>query len=156
MSPKVLDVIGLLARLVLGGVLLAAGLLKVGDPTSSIQSVVAYDLMGYELARFVGATLPVVEIALGLLLVIGLFTRVSALLGMLLMGVFVAGIASAWARGLSIDCGCFGDGGPVDPGDTAYLQDILRDLGLALAGLWLVLRPHTLAAVDTLLRRGKH
>ncbi|MCE0487573.1 MauE/DoxX family redox-associated membrane protein [Ornithinimicrobium sediminis] len=155
MSPRVLDAVGLVARLVLGVVLLVAGWLKVGDLTGSVQAVVAYELVGYELARFIGVTLPVVEIAVGALLVLGLFTRASALVGTLLMLVFVAGIASAWTRGLAIDCGCFGDGGPVDPEDTRYLEEILRDIGLAVAGLWLVARPHTLAAVDTLLRRGR-
>ena len=37
-----------------------------------------------------------------------------------LLVVFIAAVASAAARGLSIDCGCFGGGGPVPPGQTAY------------------------------------
>src|SRR5690606_7432390 len=90
-----LDVVGLLARLALGGVLLAAGLLKIGDLTGSVQSVIAYELFPYEVSRFLGTVLPILEIALGVLLVLGLFTRVSALLGGLLMLVFVAGIVSA-------------------------------------------------------------
>ena len=70
--------VGLVARLVLGGVLLAAGLLKVGDLTGSVQSVLAYKLFSYPVARFLGTVLPVVEIAVGLLLVAGLLTRASA------------------------------------------------------------------------------
>lgn len=144
-----LDLIGLLARLALGGVLLAAGALKIGDPTGSIQSVVAYRLVDYRIAEMIGLMLPVVEIALGTLLLIGLLTRWSALLGGLLMLIFIAGIASAWARGLSIDCGCFGTGGPVAPSETAYLPEILRDAALAGAGAWLVVRPRSLASLDT-------
>lgn len=143
-----LDLVGLLARLALGGVLLVAGALKIGDPTGSIQSVVAYRLVDYRLAEMIGLMLPVVEIALGALLLIGLLTRWSALLGGLLMLVFIAGIVSAWARGLSIDCGCFGSGGPVAPSETAYLSEILRDAGLAAAGAWLVARPRSLASLD--------
>ena len=54
--------------------------------------------------------------------------------------VFIAGIASAWARGLAIDCGCFGSGGQLADGqDPGYLPEILRDLGfLALAGFLLI------------------
>lgn len=148
-----LDVVGLLARLALGGVLLAAGLLKIGDLTGSVQSVIAYELFPYEVSRFLGTVLPILEIALGVLLVLGLFTRVSALLGGLLMLVFVAGIVSAWARGLSIDCGCFGDGGPVAPEDTRYLQEIVRDALLALAAAWLVVRPRSLLSLDRLIVR---
>lgn len=150
---RVFDLIGLVSRLALGGVLLAAGLLKVGDPTGSIQSVVAYRLFDYQLAEMIGLMLPVVEIAVGLLLILGLLTRWSALVGGLLMLIFIAGIASAWARGLSIDCGCFGTGGPIDPSETAYLQEIVRDAALAGAGLWLVVRPRSLLAIDTILFR---
>lgn len=155
MRPRLLDAVGLLARLLLGGVLLVAGWLKITDLTGSVQSVVAYDLLPYEVSRLVGATVPVLEIALGVVLLAGVFTRVAAVLGTALMLVFVAGIASAWARGLSIDCGCFGTGGFVDPDETAYLPEILRDLGLAVTGGWLAARPHTLASLDTLLRRGR-
>ncbi|WP_109471466.1 MauE/DoxX family redox-associated membrane protein [Ornithinimicrobium cavernae] len=147
------DLLGLVCRLALGGVLLVAGLLKVGDPTGSIQSVVAYRLFDYRVSEMIGLMLPVVEIALGLLLIVGLLTRWSAAVGAVLMLVFIAGIASAWARGLSIDCGCFGTGGPVDPSDTAYLTEILRDAALFAAGAWLVVRPRSLLAVDTVLFR---
>ncbi|MGB3763876.1 MAG: MauE/DoxX family redox-associated membrane protein [Ornithinimicrobium sp.] len=150
-----LDLLALVARLVLGGVLLVAGYLKVTDLNGSIQSVVAYDLFPYEVAKFIAITLPVVEIAVGALLILGLLTRVAAVVGTALMLIFVAGIASAWARGLAIDCGCFGTGGPVDPSATRYLEEILRDGALAVAGICLVLRPRSPLSVDrTLTRTG--
>lgn len=144
--------VGLVARLAVGGVLLVAGLLKITDLTGSVQSVMAYELFSYPVARLIGSMLPVVEIAVGLLLVVGLLTRGAAAVGGLLMLVFVAGIVSAWSRGLAIDCGCFGTGGPVDPEDTAYLPDILRDLGLLALSAWLVVRPRTPLALDSLLK----
>lgn len=149
---RVLDGVGLLARLVLGGVLIAAGLPKLLDVTGSIQNVIAYELFSYEIARLIGTVLPVVEIALGGLLVVGVFTRASAALGGLLMVVFIAGIVSAWSRGLAIDCGCFGTGGPIDPEDTTYLLDIVRDLIFLALAAWLVVRPRTLIALDTLMK----
>ena len=88
--------------------------------------------------------LPVVEIIVGALLVLGLFTRVTAVLGALLMVVFITGIAQAWARGLTIDCGCFGGGGQVSANKTKYGLEIARDIGLALCGPWLVWRPRSL------------
>lgn len=146
--PLLLDVLGLLARLVLGGALLLAGGLKIGNPSGSARAVQAYDVLPFELARVVGYGLPYVEVILGLLLVLGLFTRASAVLGGLLMAVFVVGIAQAWARGLTIDCGCFGGGGQVAADQTRYGSEILRDLGLALCGAYLVVRPRTLVALD--------
>jgi uncharacterized membrane protein YphA (DoxX/SURF4 family) len=143
--------VGLLARLVLGAVMLLAGVLKVAQPEVSARAVRAYQLLPYDVAGAVGYALPIVEFAIGLLLVLGLFTRVAALVSGLLLVAFIMGIASAWARGLSIDCGCFGEGGTVDPSETAYLPEILRDVGLLLCAAWLVLRDHTAYSLERIL-----
>ena len=143
-----LDLLGTLLRLVLGGVILVAGALKVTNLGQSALAVRAYQLLPYDLAGYVGYALPIIEIVIGLLLVLGLFTRISALLGALLMLAFVIGIASAWARGLSIDCGCFGGGGTIGAEQTAYPFELSRDVALLLAGAWLVRRPHTAYALD--------
>ena len=70
-------------------------------------------------------------------------------------GAFVIGIASAWARGISIDCGCFGGGGQVtwERAVAQYPVDIARDIGLFLCGLWLVVRPATPWSMDRWLFR---
>ena len=136
------------ARLVLGGVLVAAGALKVIDPQSSVAAVRAYQLLPAWLEQPVGWGLPFAEVALGLLLLAGLFTRTAALAAGVLLVVLILAVASAAARGLSIDCGCFGGGGPVEPGQTRYTAEIVRDLGLlALAG-WLVWRPGSHWSLD--------
>lgn len=129
------------ARLVLGAVLVAAGALKIGDPEESVQAVRAYELLPSALETTVGWGMPFLEVAIGLLLVAGFGTRPAAFAGGVLMVVFIAAVASAWARGLAIDCGCFGGGGQVAPGQTAYLQEILRDLGLLALAAWLVKFP---------------
>lgn len=150
----VADLVGLVLRLGLAGVLGYAGWTKVVDLTGSVQNVLAYELFSYEVARAVGVLLPVLELALALLLLLGLLTRASAAVTAVLMVVFVAGIASAWARGLSIDCGCFGTGGPVAPEDTTYLTEMLRDLGFLAMALWLAVRPRSLYSLDSRLQKG--
>lgn len=142
------DWFGLLARLVLGGALCYAGAVKVGRPLTSARAVQAYQLLPFDLAAYLGYALPVVELLLGALLLIGLFTRAAALAGTVLMVVFIAAIISAWVRGLSIDCGCFGGGGAVAPDQTAYPVEIARDLLFALCGAWLVRRPFSRFALD--------
>ena len=131
----------LLARLILGGVLLAAGGLKVGNLQKSAMSVRAYELLPIDLANFFGYVLPWIEIGMGLLLIVGAVVSIMGLLGALIMLAFVVAIAQAWARGLSIDCGCFGGGGEIDPGETKYLSTILRDLGFFLLGVYLYYFP---------------
>lgn len=143
--------VSLLARLALVGVMGYAGISKLGAPALSVQSVEAYQLFGDGLNRFIGYTLPFFEISLALLLLVGLATRyVSAVVG-LVMIVFIAGIISAWVRGLNIDCGCFGTGGQVAPGETDYGTAIARDVGfLVLAGIVMVW-PRSPFALDRVL-----
>lgn len=152
---RAMDVVGLLARLVLGGVLLYAGLAKVLTPVASARAVQAYQIFPFEVAQYIGYALPIIEILIGTLLVLGLFTRVNAVLGTVLMVVFIAGIVSAWSRGLAIDCGCFGGGGEIEPGETQYPRKIAENIGFALCGVWLIVRPRSLASLDRhLLRRA--
>jgi uncharacterized membrane protein YphA (DoxX/SURF4 family) len=140
--------IGLIARLTLGGVLFAAGYLKIDKPDISQMAVRSYEMLPISIANLLGLILPPVEIALGVLLILGALTRVSAALGGFTMLIFIIAIAQAWARGLNIDCGCFGGGGSVAAEDTRYLQEILRDLGLVFLAAYLVRYPSTKFSID--------
>ncbi len=142
--------VGLLFRLALAGIFIYAGGVKVGHPDASVRAVTAYQVLPTDLERFVGYAVPGLEIALGLLLLVGLLTRVAAGTLVALLVVFLLGIAQAWARGLSIDCGCFGGGGAIDPAKTRYLQEILRDTGFLLMAAWLVVWPRTRLSLDGL------
>jgi uncharacterized membrane protein YphA (DoxX/SURF4 family) len=141
--------IGTGARVVLGVVWLIAGFAKVGDLAESGRAVAAYRLLPYDLATFLGAVLPFVEIGLGLLLLAGLAVRLSGAVSGVLQLMFLVGIVSAWARGLRIDCGCFGGGGDLAAGEsTKYLSETLRDLGLLTLSGFLVLFPRTRFSVE--------
>jgi uncharacterized membrane protein YphA (DoxX/SURF4 family) len=156
---KIADVrpwLGTLARFGLAAVWLVAGAVKVGDLAGSGRAVAAYRLMPTDLARVVGAALPFVELALGVLLLLGLATRLAAAVSAALLAVYIVGIGAAWARGLSIDCGCFGGGGQLAPGQHPnYAPDILRDIGLLLVAVFLVVWPRTKLALDGFLFVGE-
>lgn len=147
-TPARLDWFGLFARLTLGGVIFVAGALKVTTPYKAAAAMRAYELLPISVANIFGVALPWFEVGLGALLILGVATRLSAIFAGSLMFVFILAISSAWARGLSIDCGCFGGGGQVAPGETKYLQEILRDFGLALLAVYLYWRPHTKWALE--------
>ena len=140
--------IGLVARLILGGVLFLAGYLKVDEPDKSQMAVRAYEMLPISIANLLGLVLPFVEVAIGALLILGSLTRFMAALGGFTMVIFIIAIAQAWARGLNIDCGCVGGGGTVAPGETKYLQEILRDLGLVFLALYLIRYPSTKFSLD--------
>jgi len=135
------------ARILLGGVFLVAGLLKVPDPAGAVRAVRAYQLLPEPMVAPVAFGLPVVEIAVGLALLAGVFVRTAAVAAAVLLMVFLLGVGSAWARGLQIDCGCFGNGGHVAAGETAYPLEILRDVGLLVIALVLARWPRSRLAL---------
>jgi uncharacterized membrane protein YphA (DoxX/SURF4 family) len=136
------------ARFVLAGVFLTAGTLKAMDPSGSVAAVRAYELAPAALETLIGWGLPFLEIGLGLLLALGLQTRAVAIVSAVLLATLIAAVISVAARGLSIDCGCFGGGGPVPPGETRYASEIIRDAGLLLLAGWLIWRPQSRLALD--------
>jgi len=146
------DAVGIVARLLVGGVWVVAGFLKLPDPAESVRAVRAYRLLPETVVPLVGHGLPVLEILVGACLILGLLTRPVAALSVVMLAAFIVGIASAWARGLQIDCGCFGGGAnPRADATAVYPWDIARDVGLLLLSGWLVRRPRTPYALDNVL-----
>jgi uncharacterized membrane protein YphA (DoxX/SURF4 family) len=142
------------ARVLLAAVLFWAGWAKFTQPPAlQKQAVEAYQLVPGGLSGVVGYGLPALELVLALILLAGFATRFGAILAGLLMVVFIGGIASAWARGLSIDCGCFGGGGggAAGPGETEYPREILRDILFLGLAVWIAVYPRSRFAVDELL-----
>jgi uncharacterized membrane protein YphA (DoxX/SURF4 family) len=145
--------LGLVARLVTGGVWIYAGAVKLPDPYASVQAVRAYELLPSSVAEAVGYLLPPLEIVVGLALVLGLLTRGAAVVSAVLFVVFIVGIASVWARGMEIDCGCFGGGGYDPDARSDYPWEIARDAALLLASCYLVWLRRSRLALDSLLFR---
>lgn len=147
------NILTLVGRLLLGGVFLVAGGLKAFKPAEAASAVAAYKILPNQLAHIVGYALPWFEIAIGLLLIIGMSMRMAAVVSGGVMLLFVASIISVWARGLLIDCGCFGGGGVIDASLAAsvhrtYFIEILRDLGLAFIALYLYFFPYGLFSIE--------
>lgn len=140
--------ISLVLRLILAGVFLYAGAPKLFHLEQAKRAVRAYDLFSYDVANALGTAQPILEVALGLALLAGFFTRFCAVVSAVLLIIFIAGIASAWARGISIDCGCFSKGGAIEASRTQYPQEIARDVVfLVFAGL-LAWKPRSRFSVD--------
>lgn len=124
-------------RLGLGGMFVLAGALKLDDPTSFALEIHNYQLLP-GLAPWLAATLPALEIILGLTLIVAPrpWVRASALASTMVLAVFTIAVGSAVVRGVNITCGCFGEGsGPVT------MWTVLRDVGLvagAVVLFWLL------------------
>jgi uncharacterized membrane protein YphA (DoxX/SURF4 family) len=145
--------VGFHYRLVLAGVLLYAGGAKFFEGGYAAQMAInAYKIFPPAWAPFLGHFLPGLEILLGILLLAGMFVRLTSLLTAILMTGFILGIISVWVRGYSIDCGCFGGGGEVSAAGKTwrYSSEILRDLLFVGLAVRLVVWPSTPFAFDNL------
>ncbi|GAM10139.1 methylamine utilization protein MauE [Geobacter sp. OR-1] len=123
-----------IVRIVLGAIFLYAGVVKAGDTKAFAGSIEAYRLLPYFGNYLAASILPWVEIICGVLLVTGWRAKAGATVTILLNLVFIVAMASAVARGLEIDCGCFRQGAK-DPPLLAIGRDILF---LVMAGLVLL------------------
>ncbi len=145
-----MDVAVLLIRLLLGGLLLAAGALKVGHPAELAATIAAFRLLPAAIAGPLAVALPYLELLLGLYLVAGLFTRVVAIVVAVQFVLYAGAIASAVLRHIQASCGCFG---PTDS-SVADWPHVAFDLSLAVASLFVAYGAPGALALDRRLRRA--
>ncbi len=131
-------------RVALGAVFLAAGLLKVSHPEFLAATIAAFRILPEAVIAPLAVALPYFEMILGGYLIVGLFTRVAALVAAAQLAAFAAAIASVVVRGIPTSCGCFG------PSDTAPASwvDVARDLALAAVAILIALRAPGILALD--------
>lgn len=102
-------------RLALAGVFIYAGVDKIRDPLQFADTIAAFAILPAAFINLLALSLPPLEIACGLLLLAPRTRRVAALAVALVSVVFFTALLSALARGLTLDCGCFGTGAPSRP-----------------------------------------
>ena len=136
--------VGLTIRLFAAAVWLVAGISKITDLEHFHAQVHAYKLLPGSLEAPFAYALPFVELGIGLYLALGLLVPGAAALSVVLMIVFIAAMAQAWARGLSLDCGCFAGVAREKVGPWT----ILRDAALGIPGLIMLVRPARFLSLD--------
>jgi uncharacterized membrane protein YphA (DoxX/SURF4 family) len=120
-------------RLVLGGLFVYAGAVKVLEPLDFAQNIRNYQLVGQSLSFIAAIVLPWLEILAGLALILGVWTRGAALVVTGLLVFFIVLTAVTMVRGLDVDCGCFGA-----LSRKSGWGVILEDLGMLVLGLVLL------------------
>lgn len=153
MNPSLKQWLAVVARLAVGAVWIWAGFAKLADPLGSVRAVQAYELLPSSVAEAVGYSLPAIEVVVGLALVVGVMSRGAAAISAVLFVGFVIGIASVWARGIEIDCGCFGGGGYDADASSKYPFEIARDAALLLASVFVLWSGPGRFALDSVLFR---
>jgi uncharacterized membrane protein YphA (DoxX/SURF4 family) len=94
-------------RIALGVVFIAASIDKIQNPGAFAESIANYRIVPYPFIHAMAITLPWLEIVIGCLLVLGVWTRANAAIAFGLLLVFVFAISQALIRNLDISCGCF-------------------------------------------------
>jgi uncharacterized membrane protein YphA (DoxX/SURF4 family) len=143
--------LSLVGRLVVGAVFLVTALSKIGDIDGTIRTVRAYKILPEWIAPTFGTALPIVELCLAVLLLVGLMTRLAAILTIPLCLAFFVGISQAWARGLEIECGCFGNNGATAHPVPGYLRELVLNAVLIAVAVWLIRRPASQLSLDAAL-----
>jgi uncharacterized membrane protein YphA (DoxX/SURF4 family) len=145
--------VAVVARLGLAVVWGWAAIAKLGDADSAVRAVRAYEILPEALVKPFAWGLPFVELALAVLLVLGIGTRIAGWISAAILVLFMAGIVSVWVRGIQIDCGCFGGGGPAEVDGWTYASELLRD-GFFLVLAFVVARgPRSPYCLDELFAR---
>jgi putative oxidoreductase len=129
---KLVRILLVALRVGLGAIFIYAAWVKLRDPwqlfAMSIDSYRILPLGAVELAAHV---IPWTELAVGLLLISGFWMRISGPIVSLLLLTFFVLMLRAYAKGMAIDCGCFG------PGEAISWKTLLRDGSMVAAALLL-------------------
>lgn len=132
-----------LLRLVLGAVFIYAAYTKLRQSWLLFAlSIDSYQLLPEMAVLGVARTLPWLELALGILLIAGVWLRYLSIAAAGILGLFFTIMVVQYFRGAGIDCGCFGVGEPLSA-KTLARDGVLLAAALALvASTWRRTKPN--------------
>jgi uncharacterized membrane protein YphA (DoxX/SURF4 family) len=141
---RIVPVIVLLLRVVLGAIFVIAGASKIGHADMFAAQIAGFRLLPQIVIAPLALALPFLELLLGGYLILGLYTRTAAWVAAVVLATFDAAIASAVVRGMSVSCGCFG---PNDATVTTWTE-VARDAVFVVMAVVVALRAPGALALD--------
>lgn len=153
-----MQTLSLVARLVLGGVMLIAGAEKISALPQFAISISNYQLLPLESVNIVALLIVWTEVTVGVLLIAGAAVRGSALVSGALLALFIVAILTAMARGLDINCGCAiseADLAAGNKGEQVGWPKIFVNLATLAAAIFLIYFPKSYLTIDRLIRRER-
>lgn len=127
-TPINYNIINLCARIILAVIFCVSSVMKMMNFTDTVIAVLGYEIVGISLAHYVAIGIIIMEIMLFLWAASGKNMRLFYQVSIIVFIFFIGIVASAWARGLSINCGCFGSSDVPDNPVMGYIITILRDV----------------------------
>lgn len=133
-------------RVILGGLFVFAGTVKLMNPQLFQQSISAFKVGAPDhlvvLATF---SLPWTELLVGVALILGLWTRAASALLSLILIAFVALLSSVLIRKMDVSCSCFGKFEVPCPSKVGACQLIRNAVLLTMTGIVFFFGPGPLA-----------
>jgi uncharacterized membrane protein YphA (DoxX/SURF4 family) len=127
-------IVWMLCRIVFGAVFVYAGALKMADAAGFAANIFNYQILPARMVYGAAMVLPAVEVVCGLALMANCLARGASVILNALMVAFMGAMGWAVARGLDVDCGCFG-GGAQSVGKETLIRDAVI-LAVGLVALW--------------------
>ena len=128
--PSKLRWLWLALRVIIGVIFVYAAWTKLREPWQLFaMNIDSYRLLPLTAVEFVARTLPWFELLVGLMVIGGIWLRLSSTAISALLLVFFALMVRAYMSGMEINCGCFGTGEPIS------WKTLLRDGSMLAASL---------------------
>ncbi|MCD6029643.1 MAG: hypothetical protein K0S78_1817 [Thermomicrobiales bacterium] len=121
---EVLDVLLLAARLILAAVFLVSGISKLFDLAGSQAAMRSFGVPE-SLSRVGGVLLPIVELVIAVFLIPQSTALWASWLALLLLAVFIVGVAYNLSRGRTFDCHCFGQLTTSEIGTSTLVRNVV-------------------------------
>ena len=133
MGPSPRNILCRVVALIVGGIFIYAGVIKVTDPVGFARDIDNYHMLPWAVSIRVAFYLPWLEVFCGLAVLCGLFYRGGILILNALISIFIIASVIAKARGLDISCGCFGHASK----NWSFSSHLILDFALFAAAVFL-------------------
>ncbi|TET16360.1 MAG: DoxX family membrane protein [Dehalococcoidia bacterium] len=137
-------------RFALGTTFIVSGAGKLPERAEFVRQCQQYDLLPDVLARLYGTGLPWVEIVVGSFLLLGLFSRFAAGIGMLTALSCIIANSILLYRGLNLECRCFGELAVIQTRDA-----LLIDFALLIMAFQVLVHRGEFLSLDSIIFRRK-
>lgn len=142
--------VGFALRLVVGVTFIVSAVAKLPEKAAFVDEVAEYALLPDALAQVYGTALPWVEITVGSLLLLGLFSRFASGIGMLAALSCIIANSIVLYRGLNMECGCFGEMAILQTRDA-----LLIDFALLIMAFQILVHKGEFLSLDGIVFRRK-
>ncbi len=131
------------SRYILGVLFLFSAYYKLADPSLFASAVENYRVFGILLSHWSAVFIPMLELLLGLMLILGIWLKETFVITLLLYVIFDFMILQAFFRGLDISCGCFSSSATTSIGLRKILENSILTFLAALGLYWALHHPQT-------------